>query len=370
MIFSLRGPTRNSIKGGARNYIEEFAGVLVESGYNVTILCGEEKDFKMPQEEVLRNGVKIIRIPVKFGFISLMKFFNKNFKKKDHFIIENMVSYPLMTPLIGADVTIIHHLPGKEYIRSQGYLKGMAGMFMEYILFPILYRNKVSITVSELSKKEISSRGIRNDQIKIIPPIINGLNGSQRKIDLNRGNIISYIGRYDGPNSVKRVMDIIEILPGLVKEIPDLKLILAGSMRRKDLLDQRIKQLKLEDYVESKGFISEEEKAEILSSSKIFVSPSYQEGFGITYIEANSFSTPVAGYEIEGLDTVPSTAGVFVPKDDKITLQEEVLNLLKDGHYWETKAKGAYINSQRFSKVNIQKDILSLVEGRILKENN
>jgi glycosyltransferase involved in cell wall biosynthesis len=96
------------------------------------------------------------------------------------------------------------------------------------------------------------------------------------------------------------------------------------------------------------GFLSEVEKHELLASAWVFASPSLTEGFGITWIEANAYGIPVAGYDL-GLDTVNDQCAIMVSKGDVHALAEAITTLLTDRDRLERMAKAARNNAARFS---------------------
>lgn len=358
VIFSLRGPTNKNIKGGAREYIQKFAQIVNKVNIPVLIICGMEAG--LPRLEFMNDGlIEVNRIQVHNPFMDFIDYY-KGISNKSDFIIENMVSYPLF--IKNSDLVIIHHLPGIEYLRSQGFLKGMGGLFLEFVCLPLFYRNKNIITVSQFSKEKIVNRGVKEENIGIIPPLVGDLEDFENKRNKNsmRKNIISYIGRFDGPKGVKKIDHVLEILPDIIERYPNLKFIIAGSMKAEGYLKDIVNKLGIQKNVIFLGYITDNQKKEILRASKIFVSPSYQEGFGITFVEANLQGTPVVGYNIRGLDTLPKNAGILVKKDDKYALKEALLFLLNDEN-WFYYHQGALSNVKRFSHLSIEKKILKVL---------
>jgi len=81
--------------------------------------------------------------------------------------------------------------------------------------------------------------------------------------------------------------------------------VIGGTGPDLDYLKQLAENLGLSSRVNFKGRITEQEKSEMLSSSDLFLMPSYQEGdsiegFGISYIEASSYGLPCIGGKAGG----------------------------------------------------------------------
>lgn len=359
IIFSLTGPETSKSSGGLELYLKELAFTLEDMKIEVEILCGRIKEEQdLPSYEKISKYVSVRRFksPLNFlplSLISMHLYYLLRAKKKTDYIIENQSVIPLMTSFYNKHLfTIVHHLTGKDYFRKQGLLKGSVGYILEQLIFPLFYKKCNILTVSSHTRNQLLNLRLSSDKISIIPPITKIETYPNYNLKY-RENIISYIGRYTGLEGNKRIDHVIEVLPQIIKEIPDVKLIIGGSMKKQELLKEIIKKNNVEDYVEFKGFISEIEKCNILRQSKVFASPSYQEGFGITYIEANSFGTPVVGYKIKDLDTVPHTAGIMVRKNDKEKLTEAIILLLANEKKWSNLSKGALLNSKRFSKLKV-----------------
>jgi glycosyltransferase involved in cell wall biosynthesis len=60
--------------------------------------------------------------------------------------------------------------------------------------------------------------------------------------------------------------------------------------------------LGISDAVEWCGFVSDSEKRRILSESRLFLAPSYEEGWGIAVCEALASAVPVVAYRLPVLE--------------------------------------------------------------------
>ena len=364
----MKGPTSDGVTGGAEKYSEELANVLYKMGYEVEIYFGRDKGEKsLPSYEKRTKKITVRRFNSPLNFLPLSIFsmhwyYLTKGRKESNYLIENQWVIPMFTPIYKDSLfTIIHHLTGKDYIRKQGKIKGSIGIFLENILMPLFYKKQNILTVSEHSKESIIEVGFDKDIISVIPPIVQ-VNNTSISYSSNRKNIISYIGRYTGKMGNKRIDDIIEIMPEILKHIPDAKLIIGGSMKKKEELLEIVVQNNLQNFVEFKGFLTDMEKAQLLSQSKVFASPSYQEGFGITYIEAQGYGTPIVGYEIEGLGTVPPESGFMVKKDDKKGLASSIIQLLDNKEIWQMKSNGAIDNAALYKVDKIQNEYHDYIE--------
>ena len=97
-------------------------------------------------------------------------------------------------------------------------------------------------------------------------------------------------------------------------------------------LKNYVKEKGLQNNVEFLGFLSEEEKAELLGRAWIFITMAYKEGWGITVIEANAMGTPVIGSDVPGLrdSIIDNKTGLLVKLNDLNKLSEKITELIFD----------------------------------------
>lgn len=83
--------------------------------------------------------------------------------------------------------------------------------------------------------------------------------------------------------------------------------------------------------IEYKGFVSQNEKFELLKRAWLLIHPSKGEGWGLTAIEANSVGTPVIGYDVNGLrDSIKSgETGILTPMRPDV-LADATMKVLED----------------------------------------
>jgi glycosyltransferase involved in cell wall biosynthesis len=120
----------------------------------------------------------------------------------------------------------------------------------------------------------------------------------------------------------------------VVKRIPQATLTLA--IRRDDVKYERelielAEDLGIANQVEFRFNVSEQEKRELLSATRVLVVPSVVEGFGIVVLEANACGVPVVassgvpeGAVRDGLN------GLRYPYGDIAALAEDICRVLQD----------------------------------------
>jgi len=103
-------------------------------------------------------------------------------------------------------------------------------------------------------------------------------------------NYILYVGSF---NKRKNLIGLVEAL-SLMKNALDVHLVLVGDGRQvKEQLRERVRQLNLEKRVFIRSGIPNADLPAVYQSARLFVYPSFYEGFGIPIIEAMSGRVPV-----------------------------------------------------------------------------
>jgi phosphatidyl-myo-inositol dimannoside synthase len=107
---------------------------------------------------------------------------------------------------------------------------------------------------------------------------------------------LSFRDRYKGYGYV------LKSLEEIVKSHKNIKYILAGGYEdsEKDYIDEMIAILRLQHNVVITGFLAEEELAAHFALADIYVMPSVKEGFGIVFVEAMYYGTPVIAGNTDG----------------------------------------------------------------------
>jgi glycosyltransferase involved in cell wall biosynthesis len=114
--------------------------------------------------------------------------------------------------------------------------------------------------------------------------------------------ILFTLTRMDATERYKGYDRVLQAMALLIKEMPYLKYIIGGSYDEieKKKIDELIYELGLKDNVVITGFISDENLKDYFLMSDVYVMPSYNEGFGIVFIEAMYYGLPVIAGNKDG----------------------------------------------------------------------
>jgi glycosyltransferase involved in cell wall biosynthesis len=96
------------------------------------------------------------------------------------------------------------------------------------------------------------------------------------------------------------------------------------------LLEKKIKYFGLQDNIQCLGYLKNEEAFQTISSSKLFIFPSYEEGFGVTILQAISLGIPVIAWDLPVYNSIYKAGIIKVKTGDILELSKMILTLLSD----------------------------------------
>lgn len=121
-----------------------------------------------------------------------------------------------------------------------------------------------------------------------------------------------------------------------------------------------------EDIIE-KGFISEEEKLQILQTATAFVFPSFYEGFGMPLLEAFAAGVPVAASNVSSLPEIGGDACIYFNPDDIDDIARKVREILEDKNLRQNLIQKGKFCLQNFSWEKCARETLRVLEETIKK---
>ena len=122
----------------------------------------------------------------------------------------------------------------------------------------------------------------------------------------------------------KAQLDIVNALPTVLKEFPDVVLLIAGHGEYHDLIESRAMALNISDKVKLLG--RRQDVTELLELSKVFVYPSYAEGLPGALIEAMMAQKLIIASNIgENLECVDENSALIFNKGQVDELADKIL---------------------------------------------
>jgi len=121
-----------------------------------------------------------------------------------------------------------------------------------------------------------------------------------RQFGLERRTVLMTLGRLAGDERYKGFDEVIEALPALARQVPDICYLICGDGTDRARLEEKARALGVADRVVFAGFVPEERKADYFRLADAYVMPSTGEGFGIVHLEALASGIPTLGSTRDG----------------------------------------------------------------------
>lgn len=150
------------------------------------------------------------------------------------------------------------------------------------------------------------------------------------QLDKNQ-HIILTVARLAGGDRYKGYDQIIQSLPIIRQQIPNIHYLLVGKGDDRDRVEAIIDSTNVRDCVTLTGFVSDEELGDHYNLCDVFAMPSKGEGFGIVYLEALACGKPTIGGNQDGaIDALcHGKLGALVDPDDIQKLAETIISILQ-----------------------------------------
>lgn len=208
----------------------------------------------------------------------------------------------------------IHHLYPNWYSRKGNKLINFSGYYLQqFSLFLIKHYADAIIVVNPQIIDSLVQYGFDKKKIYLGK---NGFNLCKPKKSKKNIEAI-FVGRLSPSKGISRL---INIWSHVAKARPNFRLYLVGNHLSKEfkVYKSAVKLRKLEKNIIFTGFVSEIKKNRLLSQSKIFVSMSEEEGFGISILEA------IANYLPIYLNYLPVYSSIFGGLANYFTNQTDI----------------------------------------------
>lgn len=310
--------------GGVANYYYQLVNNL--SKINVEVITNENKQL-------------IGSWPV---FPWLKSFFTiKNYLKK------NSIDYIFVGQILplGTVAWLIKKIYKKPYVV---FTHAMDVTFPQkykrkkYLLKIILAAADKVITVSKFTKYELCKliKEVSQNKIEIISPAPNIVENDFLNLDIvdlknkyHDKKIILSVGRIIERKGYDRV---IQSLPSIISTIPNILYIIVGEGIYQNTLQKLVDQLKLSDYVMFAGKLTNIQVAQYYKLCDCFIMTSRElenhdvEGFGLVYLEANSFGKPVIAGKSGGIEdaVIDGKSGYLVDPNDVAMIKNAIIKVL------------------------------------------
>ncbi len=233
----------------------------------------------------------------------------------------------------------------------------------------ILKRADKIVTISKASKEEIVKYyPFSKNKIEII---YNGiLDSFFEKREVKKDNIILYVGSL---NERKNFSSVIEAF----KSVPEkfgYKLVIVGnfsdnfSLKPKNLI--ALQKAKQDKNIIFYSQLDLKKLQELYLKAKIFIYPSFYEGFGFPLLEAMASKTPVITSNISSMPEICSDAALYVNPYNVKDIAQKLILLIKDENLQKKLIEKGYKRASIFRWEITAKNYLKLFEKVIQNQSS
>jgi len=350
--------------GGVQNHIRDLAEFLIAAGHQVSVLAPAIDEESLP--DYLVNAGKPISIPYN-GAVARVLFGPVAFARVRQWISNGEF-----------DLLHLHEpaIPSISLLACWAADGPMVGTFhaaakrqkiifaIGPILEPAIEKLSARIAVSEAARLTLTDH-LDTDAV-VIP---NGIYASRYKDGRVQakwqGNTIGFIGRFEEPR--KGLSVLLDALPVIARFAPDVKVFVAGpgdSAEVKKSIDPQLRH-----RFTFLGKISEEDKADFMSSVSLYVAPNTGgESFGIILAEALAAGACVVASDIPAFDDLLGHGefGALFKSEDSTDLAKVIIDLLRDVKKRSELASAGRLRGQSFDWNAVAQEIYSVYEMSIV----
>ena len=186
------------------------------------------------------------------------------------------------------------------------------------------------------------------------------LGNPNRGRDLAGGEFVLAIGTVE-PR--KDLPTLVTSMPAVWAELPDIRLVIVGGDGwGSEALDRAVSGLSPAQRrrVVRLGYVSDRDRADLLSGARCLAFPSLYEGFGLPPLEAMARSTPVVTTTAGALPEICGDAARFVPPSDPTELGAAIVEVSTNEHVRAQLVDTGLRRSSEFSWVATTRQMVAL----------
>ena len=349
--------------GGVQAHIADLRQYLVNKGHSVSVLAPTADEDALPDWVV--SAGKPISIPYN-GAVARVLFGPIAFAKVKQWISDNEL-----------DLLHLHEpaIPSISLLACWAAEGPMVGTFhasakkqkasfaIVPILEPVIEKLTARIAVSEAARETLIAH-LETDAV-VIP---NGIYAAKMAGKVRpewSGETLGFMGRFNEPRKGLKVL--IDALPIISRFLPDIKVLVAGPGDPEEFLKEIDPELR--SRIQFLGKLSEEEKADFMSSVGAYVGPNTGgESFGIILAEALAGGAAVVASDIPAFAAVLQDGkyGKLFKSEDSTDLAKVIIELFRNKESRDQLAREGQKYAQKFDWDVVANDIFEVYEMAVV----
>jgi len=330
--------------GGLQKVVVNICRAIDRDKFDVSVLCLRDIGAFAPELESL--GIRVLYIPQKengtdyFSFLKVARIL----KEEKFDVIHTHNTQPFIDGTIGAVLagvkTIIHTDHARVFPDKRRY------MFAEWLMSKFAYK---VVGVSEhTSSNLIKYEKISSKKVITIP---NGVDGSVYNVNVDKVKKKKEIGiEGDGPviglgvrlAKQKGINYLLQAMPEIIKNYPNITLVIAGSGEIENDLKNEAVNLGIQENTIFAG--PRLDMPELLKIFDLYILPSLWEGLPMVLIESMAAGCPVVATNVGGnyMAIEHGKNGSLIEPKNPALLSSEIIKLLQDNELRERYVRKGY----------------------------
>lgn len=325
-VVNWRDPEHH-LAGGSESYAWQAAIALRDAGMSVEFLTS--RDTGQPRSSSV-DRITVRRAGGRFSVYLWTWWLLITRRRRLDVVLDVENGIPSFSPLVlrrrCVIILVMHHVHLDQFGSHFPKPLAVVGRVLERRAMPAVYRRRPVIAVSDSTRDQMRERLAWKGDIDVVHNGCDMTFASARSVNER----LAVLGRLVAHKRVDLVIRAVAELRAAGREVP---LDIIGRGPQEHSLRQLAASLGVEDLVTLHGFVSEDEKARVLSAARLHVCASEGEGWGQVVLEAAAVGVPTVAFDVAGLrdSILAGRTGWLIPSARPLAAAiADALDLLAD----------------------------------------
>ena len=259
-------------------------------------------------------------------------------------------------PKQGHKILAVHDL---SFLRNRDFFSYRRLLWHRLINVPaLLQRFDAIVAVSKNTKNDLMELcGVPEKKIRVIysgaDHLIKSVNAETKQKTIQKYNLpndfILFLGTLEPRKNILGVIKSYETLRAKNHNSSHFKLVLAGGDGWKYApIKKAINKSRFADDILHLGFIDDADKAALYNLARVFLYPSFYEGFGFPPLEAMTQGCPVVASFAPGLNETIGNAGILTNADNHAEIAEALNQVIVNQNLRQNLIQKGYAQVKKF----------------------
>lgn len=304
-----------------------------------------------------------------------------------NYVMQKIWHKPLLDQMLGVDVFFMPHINfvalskqsrkiitihDLSFLRYYNFFSIRKNIWHKLIAIKkLLLQFDVIVAVSENTKRDLME--LLNIAEEKIIVIYSGLNrnaifdNDEAKIEFVKNkyglpdSYFLFLGNLEPRKNIENVIVAYDKFVDTYPKYSDYGLVLAGDRGwRYDSIFSTLKRSRNKNKINLVGYVDDQDKSVFYQQAKIFLFPSFYEGFGFPVLEAMANGTPVITSANSSLPEIAQNAAIFVNPYNTNEMTTAIHSTLEDNNLTSRMISESLRIREKFDWSNTAKDYLKL----------